>query len=67
MMQKLIKTLAVASFVMSATAVGAGVYAYMNRETLIEQAKREIIEAVMPKGVKDLQEKLPIKLPIKLF
>ena len=34
-MQKLINTLAVASFVMSATAVGAGVYAYMNRETLI--------------------------------
>jgi hypothetical protein len=67
MMQKLINTLAVASFLLSATAVGAGVYAYMNRETLIEQAKREIIESVMPKGVKDLQEKLPIKLPIKLF
>ena len=66
-MQKVFNTLAVASFLLSATAVGAGVYAYMNRETLIEQAKREIIEAVVPKGVKDLQEKLPIKLPIKLF
>jgi len=66
-MQKVFNTLAVASFVLSATAVGAGVYAYMNRETLIEQAKREIIEAVMPKGVKEIQEKLPIKLPIKLF
>ena len=62
-MQKLINTLAVASFIMSASAVGAGVYAYMNRETLIEQAKREIIEAVMPKGVKQITEKLPIKLP----
>lgn len=62
-MQKLINTLAVASFVMSASAVGAGVYAYMNRETLIEQAKREIMEAVMPKGVKQITEKLPIKLP----
>jgi hypothetical protein len=35
----------------------------MNRETLIEQAKREIIEAVMPKGIKQVTEKLPIKLP----
>jgi hypothetical protein len=62
-MQKVINALAVASFVMSASAVGAGVYAYMNRETLIEQAKREIMEAVMPKGVKQITEKLPIKLP----
>ncbi|MGA1402723.1 MAG: hypothetical protein ACO312_06240 [Candidatus Nanopelagicaceae bacterium] len=61
-MQKLINTLAVASFIMSASAVGAGVYAYMNRETLIEQAKREIIEAVTPKGVKEITEKLPFKL-----
>jgi len=62
-MQKVINALAVASFVMSASAGGAGVYAYMNRETLIEQAKREIMEAVMPKGVKQITEKLPIKLP----
>lgn len=60
-MQKVFNVLAVASFVLSASAVGAGVYAYMNRETLLEQAKREIIESVMPKGVKQLQEKLPIK------
>jgi len=62
-MQKVFNALAVASFVLSASAVGAGVYAYMNRETLIEQAKREVLEAVMPKGVKQIQEKLPIKLP----
>ena len=62
-MQKVINALAVASFVLSASAVGAGVYAYMNRETLIEQAKREVMEAVMPKGVKQITEKLPIKLP----
>ena len=61
-MQKIFNALAVASFVMSASAVGAGVYAYMNRETLIEQAKREIMEAVMPKGVKQITEKLPFKL-----
>lgn len=66
-MQKVFNTLAVASFLLSATAVGAGVYAYMNRETLIEQAKREVMEAVVPKGVKELQKKLPIELPIKLF
>jgi len=62
-MQKVFNALAVASFVLSATAVGAGVYAYMNRETLIEQAKREIMEAVVPKGVKQITDKLPIKLP----
>lgn len=61
-MQKVFNALAVASFVLSASAVGAGVYAYMNRETLIEQAKREILEAVMPKGVKQITEKLPFKL-----
>jgi hypothetical protein len=62
-MQKVFNALAVASFLLSASAVGAGVYAYMNRETLIEQAKREVMEAVMPKGVKQITEKLPIKLP----
>lgn len=62
-MQKVFNALAVTSFVLSASAVGAGVYAYLNRETLIEQAKREIIEAVMPKGVKKLQEQIPVKLP----
>ena len=61
-MQKIFNDLGLASFVMSASAVGAGVYAYMNRETLIEQAKREIMEAVMPKGVKQITEKLPFKL-----
>ena len=66
-MQKVFNALAVASFLLSATAVGAGVYAYMNRETLIQQAKREVMEAVVTKGVKELQKKLPIELPIKLF
>lgn len=61
-MQKVFNALAVASFLLSATAIGAGVYAYMNRETLIEQAKREVMEAVMPKGVKEITDKLPIKL-----
>jgi len=61
-MQKLINILAIASFFMSAATLGAGVYAYMNRETLIEQAKREIIEAITPKGAKEITEKLPFKL-----
>jgi len=62
-MQKVFNALAVASFVLSATAVGAGIYAYMNRETLVEQAKRELMEAVVPKGAKQITDKLPIKLP----
>jgi hypothetical protein len=61
-MQKVFNALAVASFLLSASAVGAGIYAYMHRETLIEQAKREVMEAVMPKGVKEITEKLPFKL-----
>lgn len=61
-MQKIINAIAVTSFVLSASTLGTGVYLYMNRETLIEQAKREITEALVPKGVKQITEKLPIKL-----
>jgi len=66
-MQKIINVIAVTSFVLSASTPGAGLYLYMNRETLIEQVKRELVETLVPKGVKDLQEKLPIKLPVKFF
>lgn len=66
-MQKIINVIAVTSFVLSASTLGAGLYLYMNRETLIEQVKRELVKTLVPRGVKDVQEKLPIKLPIKLF
>ena len=45
-MQKLINLLALASFGVSATIVGAGAYVYLNKDALIESAKEEAIKQV---------------------
>ena len=45
-MQKLINVLALASFGVSAAAVGAGIYLYQNRDALIEAAMEMAIEQV---------------------
>mgnify|MGYP003336973168 CR=1 FL=1 len=45
-MQKLINVLALASFGVSAAIVGAGTYAYLNKDALIEKAKEEAIKSV---------------------
>jgi hypothetical protein len=45
-MQKVINVLALASFAVSASIVGAGTYAYVNRDALIESAKAEIGKAI---------------------
>ena len=45
-MQKVINVLAVASFAISASIVGAGTYAYVNRDALVEKAKAEIGKAI---------------------
>ena len=45
-MQKIINCLAVTSFVVSASAVGAGAYAWMNKEALAEKAQALITERV---------------------
>ena len=49
-MRKIIDAMAIASFVVSATVVGGGVYLYTQKDTLIERARErateEITEAV---------------------
>ena len=43
-MQKLINVLAIASFAVSASVVGAGAYVYLNKDALIDQAKDKVAE-----------------------
>ena len=45
-MQKIINVLSVASFVISASIVGAGVYVYANKDALIDSAKEKIMGQV---------------------
>lgn len=45
-MQKLINLLALLSFGVSATVVGGGVYLYLNKDTLVEDAREKVTKAV---------------------
>ena len=45
-MQKVINVLAVLSFLGTATIIGGGTYAYLNREAYIEEAREKIAEAI---------------------
>ena len=54
-MQKVINVLALASFGVSAAIVGAGAYVYLNRDAMIEAAKKQAIEQV----TKSVTEALP--------
>ena len=45
-MQKLINVLALSCFLVSAAAVGAGVYIYTNKDALIEKAKSQVMESI---------------------
>ena len=44
-MQKLINVLAVTSFLVSASVVGAGTYLYLNKDALVDQVKERVAEA----------------------
>ena len=44
-MQKLINVLALSSFVVSAAVVSGGVYVYLNKDAMIEDAKEKITNA----------------------
>ena len=44
-MQKLINVLAVTSFLVSASVVGAGTYVYLNKDALVDQVKERVAEA----------------------
>ena len=54
-MQKVINVLALASFGVSAAIVAAGAYVYLNRDAMIEAAKKQAIEQV----TKSVTEALP--------
>ena len=45
-MRKIIDAMAIASFVVSATVVGGGVYLYTQKDALIERARERATEAV---------------------
>ena len=45
-MQKVINVLAIASTIVSATVVGSGVYVYVNRASIIDGVKSQVMEAV---------------------
>ena len=45
-MQKIINVLAIASTVVSATVVGGGIYVYLNRASIIDGVKSQVMEAV---------------------
>tara|TARA_R100001530_G_scaffold48524_1_gene36442 strand:+ start:1104 stop:1367 length:264 start_codon:yes stop_codon:yes gene_type:complete len=47
-MQRIINVLAISSFLVSATAVGGGVYLYLNKDTLIEKVKSQVMESILP-------------------
>ena len=45
-MQKLINVFAIASFAVSGAVVGSGVYVYLNRASIIDGVKSQVMEAV---------------------
>ena len=46
-MQKIVNVLALASFAVSGAVVGSGVYVYLNRASIIDGVKSQIMESVM--------------------
>ena len=46
MCQKIVNVLAVASAVVSAAVVGSGLYVYVNRDSIIDGVKSQVLESV---------------------
>ena len=46
-MQKIVNVLALASFAVSGSDVGSGVYVYLNRASIIDGVKSKVMESVM--------------------
>ena len=46
-MQKIINVLAIASTVVSTAVVGSGIYVYVNRASIIDGVKSQVMESVM--------------------
>ena len=49
-MQKLINVLAVASFAVSGAVVASGLYVYVNRDSIIDGVKSQVMDAVLGGG-----------------
>ena len=63
-MQKIINVLAVASFALSSAIAASGVYVYVNRDSIIDGVKSQVMEAVTGSiGVPGLGGDLPIGTP----
>jgi len=45
-MQKIVNVLALASFAVSGAVVGSGIYLYLNRASIIDGVKSQVMEAV---------------------
>ena len=59
-MQKIINVLSVASFLISASVVGAGVYIYANKDALIDSAKEKIMGQVSVIAGGRIKEMVPL-------
>ena len=59
-MQKIINVLSVASFVISASVVGAGVFVYANKDSLIESAKEKFMKQVGAAAAGEALKSLPV-------
>ena len=63
-MQKIVNVLAVASFALSSAIAASGVYVYVNRDSIIDGVKSQVMEAVTGSiGVPGLGGDLPIGTP----
>ena len=46
-MQKIINVLAISSFVVSGAVVGSGLYVFVNRDSIIDGVKSQVMESVL--------------------
>lgn len=62
-MQKIINVLAILSFLGTASIVGAGTYVYLNKDALIESAKKEATQAATDAVMKAIPGMLDAAMP----
>tara|TARA_B100000925_G_scaffold111820_1_gene82561 strand:+ start:220 stop:453 length:234 start_codon:yes stop_codon:yes gene_type:complete len=62
-MQKVINVLAVLSFLGTASIVGTGAYVYLNKDALIESAKKEATKAATDAVMKAIPGMLDAAMP----
>ena len=58
-MQKIINVLSIASFVISASIAGTGIYVYANKDSLIESVKEKIMKQAGEAAAGAVLNKLP--------